>query len=168
MKKKRVKTPTLIQMEAVECGAAALGIILSYYKKFITLEELRQECGISRDGGKASSILKAARKYNLDAKGLKKEIDDLADVSLPFIVFWNFNHFIVVEGFKKDIVYINDPATGPRKITFKEFDEGFTGVVLSFKPAYGFKKSGQASRKLFSSFKNRLSGSKWAVSFVIF
>ncbi|NEO11618.1 MULTISPECIES: NHLP family bacteriocin export ABC transporter peptidase/permease/ATPase subunit [unclassified Moorena] len=163
---KRVRTPTLIQMEEVECGAASLGIILGYYHRFVPLPELRKVCGVSRDGSKASSVLKAARTYGLTAKGFKKSLENLKTLNPPFIIFWEFCHFLVVEGFGKNCVYLNDPETGPRKLSLEEFSQGYTGIVLVMEPGPEFKKTGKKT-SIFSSLKNRLQTSHNSIIFSI-
>jgi ATP-binding cassette, subfamily C, bacterial len=163
-KTKRVKTPTVLQMEAVECGAAALGSILAYHGRIVPLTDLRRDCGVSRDGSKASNMVKAAKMYGMEAKGFKKELSQLAELKPPYIVFWHFNHFIVVDGLRADRAYINDPGSGPRQVTAEEFDEGYTGVVLTFEPGADFKKKGSKPSMTAALWK-RLKGSSGALTY---
>lgn len=154
---KKVKAPTVLQMEALECGAASLSMILSYYHKYVSLEELRMECGVSRDGTRASNLIKAAKRYGLEARGFKMEVDSLRELDRPAIIFWNFNHFVVFERFKRHSVVINDPALGRRSVDMDEFDESFTGVVLTFEPGPDFLPGGEKP-KIWNRLKKRLNG----------
>lgn len=139
---KIAKVPVVMQMEALECGAACLTMILAYYGKWVPIEEVREVCGVSRDGSKASYILRAARSYGLNADGYKKELDALRNsTKFPCIIHWNFEHFIVLDGFKGDKVYVNDPAGGKYTMSIEQFDMGYTGIVLEFSPSETFEKT---------------------------
>lgn len=164
--RERVRTPTVLQMEAVECGAAALAIVLGYYGRFVPLAELRAECGVSRDGVKASSLVRAARRYGLHAQGLRRDLAGIRRLTPPFIVFWQFDHFVVVDGFGADCVHLNDPATGPRTVPLAEFDEAFTGVALAMGPGPDFTPGG-APPSVLHSLRARLAGSVGALAFCV-
>lgn len=145
----RVKrVPVVMQMEALECGAASLGMILAYWKKWLPLEQLRIDCGVSRDGSNALNLLKAARKYGMEAKGFRMEVERLRTVEAPAILHWNFCHFVVFNGFKGDKVSLNDPARGRVLVDADEFNRSFTGIVLTFKPGPEFRPSGQRASVL--------------------
>lgn len=159
------EAPTVLQMESTECGAASLAMILATYKAYVPLEYLRAECGINRDGSKASNIVKAGKKYGLTTKGIRMEPEGLQKVPMPCILHWNFNHFVVLEGFKGGKVYINDPASGKRVITQEELDRAFTGVVLTFEPGPDFKPVG-VEPKLYRALFERLKGSEMILTII--
>lgn len=164
---KRVKTPTILQMESTECGSTSLSIIMAFYKKFITAEEARIACSISRDGTKAINIVKAARHYGMDAYGANLDIEQLQEKKVPFIAYWEFNHFLVVEGYSSTKVYLNDPATGPRTVTWEEFKKSYTGVALIMYPGDSFQPGGKAEIPTFKMLLNRLGENQLALLFIV-
>lgn len=158
--------PSILQMEALECGAASLAMVLAYYGKFVPLEKLRSECGVSRDGSAAVNIVQAARKYGLKAQGHRLKPESVKTVRLPMILFWNFNHFVVLTGIKGNKVFLNDPAAGPRVVSYNEFDQAFTGVVLAFEPEPDFRQGGEKFRAL-PALIERLQGAKIALTYIV-
>ena len=161
------KVPVVMQLEALECGAACLCMVLAYYDKWIPLEQVREDCGVSRDGSNARNMLKAARFYGLDAKGYRYEPEALKEHgSFPCIIHWNFNHFVVLEGFKNGKAYLNDPAKGSYSVSMENFDESFTGICLQFEPTDAFVSSGKPKSMLAFAAK-RLKGTGAAIAFTV-
>ena len=163
---KRTKVPTILQMEATECGAAALAMILAHYGLWIPLEKMRQECGVDRDGSKASCIVRAARNRHCEANGYRWMADSLREQEFPLIIHWEFNHFVVLEGIKGDTAYLNDPAMGRRTVPWTEFCTSYTGVSLEIRPDEGFRPEG-ARYNVFRAVYEKLMQDKWAVLFVL-
>ena len=166
--KGRAKVPVVMQMEALECGAACLTMVMAYYDKWVPLEQVRLDCGVSRDGSNAKNVLIAARSYGFEAQGYRCEIDSLKDNMLfPCIIHWNFNHFVVLDGFQGNYVWINDPARGEVKVSMEEFSRSFTGVCLQIKPGPDFEPGGKP-KSTFEFARKRLRGAGAAVAFVLF
>ena len=138
----RRAAPTILQMEATECAAACLCMILAHHGRWVPLEVLRVQCGVSRDGANAASMLRAAREHGLVAKGFRRQCENLFDIPFPMIIFWNFNHFIVLEGIRRGNAYINDPNSGRRRISLEEFDEGYSGICFGFQKGPEFRQGG--------------------------
>lgn len=160
------KVPVVMQMEALECGAASLAMVMAYYDKWVPLEQLRVDCGVSRDGANAKNILIAARSYGFTAKGYRYDTEDLKKHGkYPCIIHWNFKHFVVLNGFKRNRAYLNDPAKGSYSVSMKDFDHAFTGICLMFEPGETFFPSGKRKSVLFFAM-NRLHGAKTATAFV--
>ena len=142
-KKQRIRTPILLQMHATECGAACLGSVLAHFGRWVPLTELREKCEVSRDGSSAASILRAARHYGLECRGLSLGAELLRQLPMPVVLFWQFNHFVILEGFDENHYYLNDPATGRRKLTVEEFSKGYSKIALTFERGENFKPGGQ-------------------------
>lgn len=159
MRKRYCKTPTIYQMEATECGAASLAMICAYWGKHIPLEQMRIETGVSRDGCNAANILRAGSRFGMETHGYRKKIESLKTLDFPCIIHWNFNHFVVLEGFKGKYAYLNDPAVGRRKLTIEELDDGFTGIVLTFQPTSSFVKE-KKEKKILPMIRKRMGNQK--------
>jgi len=163
---RRVRVPTILQMEATECGAASLAMVLAYYGLHIPLEQLRVDCGVSRDGSNAVHILKAARRYGCEAQGLRLALEKLHTVSMPLILFWEFNHFVVLEGRKGDIFYLNDPGRGPIRLSSSQMSDAYTGVALQVRPGPLFTPKGQAP-SLWGGIYRLAVSMKSAIAFIV-
>ncbi len=163
---KIVKVPMLMQMEVLECGAAALGMVLAYYGKWVSLEQLRIDCGVSRDGSSVRNIVHAARGYGLEAKAYRMELAALRQIPLPAIIHWNLSHFVVLNGFKKDQAIINDPARGTVEISMEEFDKMFSGIVLRLQKTAKFLQGGKP-RSVWKFAMSRMKGSSGTIVFLM-
>ena len=165
--KGHAKVPVVMQMEALECGAASLAMVMAYYDKWVPLEQVRLDCGVSRDGSNARNILIAARSYGFEAQGYRCEVAALKEeMSFPCIIHWNFNHFVVLDGFGSSCAYLNDPARGEVKVPMEEFDTAFTGIVLQITPGPDFQPGGKPKSTLEFA-RKRLKGAGAAVAFVL-
>lgn len=161
------KVPVIMQMETLECGAACLAMILAYYDKWIPLEQVRSDCGVSRDGSNAKNMILAARRYGLKATGYRSEPESLKeDGVFPCIIHWNFNHFVVLNGFKKNKAVLNDPARGTVEVSMEEFDSSFTGICIFFELSDDFVPSGKP-KSVIAFAKKRLKGAGTAVALAV-
>ena len=163
---KRVRTTTVLQMEELECGAASLAMILAYYGTFIPLEQLRAECGVTRDGSKASKILLAAKKFGLDGKGFRRRLGQLSQTKFPAIIFWDMSHFVVLEGITEKKAYINDPGMGRRTVPMEDFKRSYSGIVLEFTPNETFVRQGK-KKTMVPMLKKRMSGMGAVLMYVL-
>ena len=164
--KRRVKVPTILQMEAVECGAASLAMVLAYYGRWVPLEKLRQDCGVTRDGANAANIMRAAENHGCTAEGFSGWPFILLKLDYPLILFWEFNHFVVMEGYNGENILLNDPAMGRRSVPWMEFVQSYTGVYFKIRPGENFRKEGH-SYNIFKSLAAKLLEDKWALLFVL-
>ena len=159
--------PVVMQMEALECGAACLTMIMAYYDKWVPLEQVRLDCGVSRDGSNARNMLIAARNYGFEAQGFRCEIDALRrEIQLPCVIHWNFDHFVVLRGFRGRHALLNDPARGDVKVSLEELDRSFTGICLQITPGADFQPGGKPKSTLAFA-RKRLQGAGAAVAFVM-
>ena len=140
---RRVPTPSLLQTHSTECGAACIGSVLGHFGRWVPFTELRERCEIGRDGSTAAGLKRAAEHYGLKCSGWSVRVSRLKKMRLPMILFWEFNHFLVLEGFDRKWFYLNDPASGRRKLSPEEFEAGFTGVALQFDLGPDFERGGE-------------------------
>ena len=161
------RVPVVMQLEALECGAAALAMVMAYYDRWVPLEQIRVDCGVSRDGSNARNICLAAEHYGFTVDAYRMEPEDAREKgTFPCIIHWNMNHFVVLNGFRGKWVYINDPARGEVKISWDEFDRSFTGVMIALKPGEDFVPGGKR-RSIIDFAGKRLTGAGAAVVFVM-
>ena len=161
------KVPVIMQLEALECGAACLDMILAYYGKWIPLEQVRKDCGVSRDGSNAANIMTAAENYGMEVSAYRYEPEGLREQGVfPCIIHWNFNHFVVCDGFRGNKVYLNDPARGDYTVSLETFDESFTGICLQMVPGERFEPGGEP-KSILGFVGKRLAGAKDALWFVL-
>ena len=161
------RVPVVMQMEALECGAACLAMAAAYYNKWVALEQARLDCGVSRDGSNAKNIMLAARSYGFETHGYRMELDALRKkATFPCIIHWNFDHFVVLDGFRGNRAVLNDPARGVVQVSMEEFDRSFTGVCVTLAPGADFQPSGRRKSTLAFA-RKRLSGTGAAVAFVM-
>ncbi len=165
MRTKIEKVPLVMQMEALECGAACLTMILAYFGKWVPIEQVRIDCGISRNGSKAINMVKAARSYGLTATGFRYSVEKLKSLPMPVIIHWNFNHFVVLKGFTKENAVINDPAKGMIEVPLTEFDKSFTGVCFRFEKSASFTPGG-SPKSVLGFLKKRLSNAFTPLLFI--
>lgn len=161
----RVRSPMILQMDASECGPTALAIVLAWHGRWVPLSVLRGACGVSRDGSKASSLLKVGAEHGLRAEARKRSVDELRQLAPPFVVFWQATHYLVVDGFEGDTVHLNDPAWGHREVSVAEFQRGFTGVTLLFTPGPSFVRAGRPPSVLVG-LARRLRGMEVGLGFI--
>ena len=159
--------PTVLQMERTECGAACLAMVLAHYGRWMPLEDLRVRCGVSRDGTKALNIMRAAKALGMATRGVRAKSRRLSEFRFPMIVFWNFNHFVVLEGFRGNRVYVNDPAQGPRTLIRDEFEADYSDVCLLFQPGPEFRKGGGRPPSVLRGLFSRLGYARTPLLFVI-
>ena len=160
------KVPVIMQMEALECGAACLAMVMAYYDKWVPLEQVRLDCGVSRDGSNARNVLVAARSYGFTANGYRLDPEDFKkNGHFPCIIHWNFNHFVVLNGFKKNKAVLNDPARGTYTVSMEDFDKAFTGICLMIEPGKDFVPGGKP-KSVWKFVATRLQGTGTAIAFV--